>query len=226
MRSTRWHRYENAAQVAQSTLTQILQQAEAAISTRGQFKLVLAGGTTPQKVYELLAEQQQEWSKWFLFIGDERCLPADDAQRNSLMIQQAWLDKVNFPQANFFPIHAEKDPQVAAEEYAATIGTFLPFDMTLLGMGEDGHTASLFPGHAHPENVLTHAVFNSPKPPPKRVSLSKKALFESEKLLILVTGKGKRDAVKQWQSGMELPVAGISARNGVDVLIDQDALPD
>jgi len=191
--------------------------------------MVLAGGSTPKRIYELLSEQHQEWSKWHLYIGDERCLETDDSERNSLMIKQTWLDKIAFPMDNFHPINAEQGPEKAAEEYAQLIKQLIPFNLTLLGIGEDGHTASLFPGHVHDETQLTHAVYNSPKPPSERVTLSKKTLTQSEKLIILVAGSSKKSAVTQWQDDNQqdepLPVAQISAMNGVDVLIDQDALP-
>ncbi len=109
---------------------------------------------------------------------------------------------------------------------AEVIKPFLPFDLTLLGIGEDGHTASLFPGHQHNESELTHAVYDSPKPPLERVTLSKQTIARSEQVMILVTGSGKKTAVKQWQQGEALPVAQIRAMNGVDVLIEQEAMPD
>jgi 6-phosphogluconolactonase len=92
-------------------------------------------------------------------------------------------------------------------------------------VGEDGHTASLFPDQIHDESKLVHAVYNAPKAPSERISLSKKALAQSVKIIILVTGHGKKSAVQQWQKGVELPVTQIRAINGVDVLIDQDATP-
>jgi 6-phosphogluconolactonase len=230
----RWHPFETAEDVAQHAVQQILLQAQKAINKSGQFKLVLAGGTTPERIYELLSQQQLEWSKWLLFIGDERCLEANDSQRNSLMIKQTWLDKVSFPMQNFFPMAAELGAQNGAQLYAKIIQVHFPFDLTLLGIGEDGHTASLFPGHKHDESELTHAVQHSPKPPLERVSLSKKALSQSEQLFILVTGSGKKGAVEKWQNDQakkesqhkKLPVAQISAINGVDVFIDQKALPE
>jgi len=142
------------------------------------------------------------------------------------MIRQTWLEKVDFPMAHFYPIAAERGPEPGASEYAEIIKPFLPFDLTLLGIGEDGHTASLFPGRQHNENELTHAIYHSPKPPPERVTLSKKALAQSEHLSILVTGSGKKTAVQKWQQGETLPVAQISALNSIDVLIDQDAFPE
>ena len=227
---TNWHVLDNAESVAQSAVHRILRKAQQAISHRGTFKLVLAGGTTPGRIYELLAEHNEEWSKWHLFIGDDRCLAVDDPQRNSLMIKQTWLDKLklgpDFLEENFHPIKAELGPEEGASDYAEVIKPFLPFDLTLLGMGEDGHTASLFPGHEHNENELTHAVYNSPKPPPERVTLSKQALARSEQVMILVTGSGKKSAVQQWQQGEAIPIAQIEAINEVDVLIDQDAMPE
>jgi len=227
---TNWHVLDNAESVAQSAVHRILLKAQEAIFHRGTFKLVLAGGTTPRRIYELLSEQNQEWSKWHLFIGDERCLAVDDPQRNSLMIKQSWLDKIalrtDFPEENFHPIKAELGPEEGARDYAEIIKPFLPFDMTLLGIGEDGHTASLFPGHQHNESELCHAVYDSPKQPSERVSMSKQALARSEQVIILVTGRGKKSAVQQWQQGDVIPVAQIKAINGVDVLIDQAAMPE
>ncbi|MCU7837335.1 MAG: 6-phosphogluconolactonase [gamma proteobacterium symbiont of Taylorina sp.] len=220
-----WHQRNNAEAVAQSAVHWILLKAQESISHRGVFKCVLAGGTTPKRIYEILADQDQQWSKWHLYLGDERCLQADDPERNSLMIKQSWLNKVGFPKENFHVIHAERGAEQAAQDYAELIQPVLPFDLSLLGLGEDGHTASLFPGHRHNEEELTHAVYDSPKPPTERVSLSKKSLFQSLKLIVLVTGSSKKTAVQQWQQGNNLPIAQINALNGVDVLIDDDAQP-
>lgn len=220
-----WLQLDTAEDVAQNAVHKILLKAQEAISNQGRFTLVLAGGTTPKRIYQLLAQQEQDWEKWHLFIGDERCLDASDPQRNSVMIQQSWLEAVNFPMSNFHVMAAEHGPEQAAVEYADIIRSFLPFDLTLLGMGEDGHTASLFPGQLHNENELTHAVFNAPKAPPERVTLSKKSLAESDKIIILVTGSSKKSALQQWQRGEALPVAQIRAIHGVEVLVDRDAMP-
>ncbi len=220
-----WYYYPSAEEVAREAVKHILAKAEEAMARQGSFSLVLAGGTTPKRIYELLAEQPQPWDKWQLFLGDERCLPVDDPERNSLMVEQTWLNKVNFPSENFHPIPAELGPEEGARQYAEQIENYLPFNMVLLGMGEDGHTASLFPGHEHNPTELTHAVYHSPKPPPERVTLSHKALAQSEHTLILVTGSSKKTAVKQWLAGDPLPIARIRALNCVDVMLDPDARP-
>lgn len=218
-----WHCLETADQVAQAACQQILNAAGHAIAEHGAFKLVLAGGSTPEKVYRLLAQANADWANWHIYYGDERCLPADHADRNSLMATQAFLRVVAIPEAQIFTIPAELGPEPAAKKYQQTVADALPFDMVLLGMGEDGHTASLFPGHQHREDELAHAVYNSPKPPPERVSISAKALSDTGQLIFLITGANKQEAVKSWRSGQDLPVAAIVPENPIDIYIDRDA---
>ena len=221
--NSRWHILETANQVALAAYQQILKSAEHAIAENGTFKLVLAGGSTPEKVYRLLAQADADWSKWFIYYGDERCLPAAHADRNSLMAKQAFLEKVAIPDAQIFTIPAELGPDLAAKKYQQIVASALPFDMVLLGMGEDGHTASLFPGHQHPKDELAHAVYNSPKPPPERVSISAKALSNTQQIIFLITGANKQEAVKNWRSGQDLPIATIIPKNPIDIYIDRDA---
>ncbi|PPD21879.1 MAG: 6-phosphogluconolactonase [Methylobacter sp.] len=219
-----WHRFVSAAEVALSASTRILAAAEHAIAARGEFKLVLAGGSTPEKIYNLLTQAQTDWSKWKIYFGDERCLPADHPDRNSVMAARALLSAVTIPAAHIYPIAAELGPEQGAAQYRDIVAHALPFDMVLLGMGEDGHTASLFPGHEHDQNQLTHAVYNSPKPPPERVSISAKALADTAELMFIITGAGKRDALQAWLNGADLPVATIKPPV-VDVYIDNEAYP-
>jgi 6-phosphogluconolactonase len=98
-----------------------------------------------------------------------------------------------------------------------------PFDLVLLGMGEDGHTASLFPGQQHAAGDTVHAVHDAPKPPPERVSLGVAALNAAAEVLVLVSGAGKHDAVQRWKQGEDLPVTRIHGQAGVDVYIDSAA---
>jgi 6-phosphogluconolactonase len=217
-----WHTLETAEDVALAAYQHILDAAKSAIAERGQFKLVLAGGTTPEKVYRLLAQSQADWPKWYIYYGDERCLPKDHADRNSVMAEQAFLGKVAIPKAQVFTIPAELGPEQAAAQYQQMVKDALPFDMVLLGMGEDGHTASLFPGHQHEADELVHAVYGSPKPPPARVSISAKALGNAGQVIFLITGSNKQEAVKLWRSDHDLPIAHILSDN-VDIYIDRDA---
>jgi 6-phosphogluconolactonase len=218
-----WHTFDTADQVANTVCQHILNSAKQAISERGTFKLVLAGGTTPEKIYRLLAEAKADWANWTIYYGDERCLPSNHADRNSLMAEHALLDKVAIPREQIFTIPAELSPDIAAKQYQATIATALPFDMVLLGMGEDGHTASLFPHHVHNEDELAHAVYNSPKPPPERVSMSAKALSDSREVLFLITGANKQQAVQAWKASENLPIATIIPAQAIDVYIDSAA---
>ncbi|MSS75581.1 MAG: 6-phosphogluconolactonase [Methyloglobulus sp.] len=220
--NTRWNTLETADDVALATYKHILDAAKSAIAERGQFKLVLAGGTTPEKVYRLLAQSDADWSKWLIYYGDERCLPVDHAERNSVMAEQAFLSKVAIPKSQIFTIPAELGNEQAAVQYRQIVKDVLPFDLVLLGMGEDGHTASLFPGHQHNSDELAHAVYGSPKPPPERVSISAKALGNARQVIFLITGANKQEAVKLWRSGYALPVASILS-DKIDVYIDRDA---
>jgi len=217
-----WHTLETAEEVALAAHQHILDAAKSAITECGQFKLVLAGGTTPEKVYRLLAQSDADWSKWFIYYGDERCLPVDHADRNSVMVEQAFLENVTIPKSQIFTIPAELGAEQAATRYQQTVKNALPFDLVLLGMGEDGHTASLFPGHQHDAEELVHAVYGSPKPPPERVSISAKVLGNAGQVIFLITGSNKQEAVKLWRSGYDLPVASILS-DGVDIYIDRDA---
>lgn len=223
--NTNWLCPGDASAVAADANAYILQAATAAIQEHGSFRLVLAGGTTPQQVYRLLAQAPADWPHWHIYYGDERCLPADHPERNSLMANTAWLNAVDIPLQNIHPIAAELGAAAAAAQYSKIIDQARPFDLVLLGMGEDGHTASLFPGQQHSQNEPVHAVHDAPKPPADRVSLSRDSLSDSREVLILVTGAGKRAALTQWQTGEQLPVATITANHQVTVMLDRDAQP-
>ncbi|MCF8014368.1 MAG: 6-phosphogluconolactonase [Chromatiaceae bacterium] len=212
--------FDDKAAVAQAAAGAILAAADAAIARHGRFRLCLAGGTTPTAAYALLADADADWSRWWIYHGDERCLPIADPERNSLAADQAWLNRVSVPRGQVFAIPAELGAEVAAEAYEPFVAAALPFDLVLLGMGEDGHTASLFPGRKVPDDRLAMPVHDSPKPPPDRVSLTTRALSQSEQLLILVTGSGKADAIRSWSAGEPLPVAQVATAAQSRVLID------
>jgi 6-phosphogluconolactonase len=223
MDDIRWHCFPDAQSVADETVQRILKAARHAVEQRGEFRLVLAGGSTPRLVYRQLNAINEDCSRWHIYLGDERCLPPEDGDRNSWMIRNDWLDHAAIPGANIHWIPAELGPEEGARRYEGQVSSVLPFDLVMLGMGEDGHTASLFPGQEHDQSRLVVPVYQSPKPPPERVSLNFNALSQTRELLVLVTGEGKRGAVRAWRANADLPVAALCCDAGVDVLLDHKA---
>ena len=219
-----WFVKETAEEVAETAHDLILQAAKKTIKKNGTFKIVLASDITPENVYHLLAKEQCDWQHWHFYLGDERCLPEDHPERNSQMAFKTLLNEIDIPKGNIHFIPAERGAEKAARNYQAVIENALPFDMVLLGMGEDGHTASLFPEQQHPENELTHAVYNAPKPPPERVSLSRKALSQNHNLIIIVTGESKQESVEKWRNGEALPVSSITSSGAICILFDKKSV--
>ncbi len=218
----RWIGVADAKGLRQIACRRILDTAARAIERRGRFLIVLAGGSTPRDVYGML-RTGADWSRWQVYFGDERGLPAADAGRNSVMAAEAWLDHVPIPPGQVHPIPAERGVVHAARAYAETLRGVGAFDLVLLGLGEDGHTASLFPGRdpglgEHAPDAL--AVLDAPKPPPHRVSLSARRLSRARAVLFLVAGEAKRSAIEQWHAGADIPARVIQPRAGVDVLVE------
>ena len=184
----------------------------------GARTLVLAGGTTPKRCYELLAELDVQWGRVAVLFGDERCLPPDHPDSNYRMAKEALLDRV-LP-ATVYRIPAELGPDEGADEYAEVVANVAPLDFVLLGVGEDGHIGSLFPGHAALRaHGLTVGIHDSPKPPPERVTLTLEAIRDAGRVLILATGQGKAEAVALAKRG-ESPSGMIA---GARWLIDRAA---
>ncbi len=222
----RWHVFPDAAALQASALTRVLAAAQDGIARRGTFDLVLAGGNTPRRLYRALRAATVDWTRWHLWLGDERCLPPADAERNSAMVRAEWLDHVALPAANFHPIPAELGGPEAAARYARDLRGLDAFDLVLLGLGEDGHTASLFPGRdwgCYLDSPDVLAVSGAPKPPPERISLSANRLSNARHVLFLVEGAGKREAVGAWKRGDAIPAASIAPPTGVDILLDVTA---
>lgn len=218
-----FHLCESMDRLARLAAERILASARRAIAARGCFRLVLAGGRTPLNAYTLLVDETSDWDRWHIFFGDERCLPPEDPERNSHAAEAHFLGRVPIPGDNVHPIPAELGAEAAAKAYAELIAPQLPFDLVLLGLGEDGHTASLFPGHEISEGVLAMPVHQAPKPPPDRVSLTPDAIASSRQVLVLVAGAGKREALTQWRAGVDLPISRIGSQGSVEVLMDAAA---
>ncbi|MBA0916666.1 MAG: 6-phosphogluconolactonase [Nitrosospira sp.] len=223
----RWHTASNLQDLHDAALTAILDAAMLAIRQRGAFHLVISGGETPRKIYQQLRTAQADWSKWHIYFSDERCLPTTDKNRNSRMAGEAWLDLVPIPESQIYIIPTEIGAPQSALRYAAILSTVKMFDLVLLGLGEDGHTASLFPNHDwgdKPDSPNTLAVINAPKPPSERVSLSATRLSHSRGVLFIVAGESKRNAVAKWRHGENIPAQAIVPEAGVDILIESDLL--
>jgi 6-phosphogluconolactonase len=221
--SCRWHVLAAADALERTATDKILHAAQQAIARSGAFHIVLAGGSTPRRIYRELSRKATDWSRWHIWFGDERCLPPDAAERNSRMAADAWLDQVPIPPARIHAIPAELGATEATAAYARTLAGQGDFDLVLLGLGEDGHTASLFPGHDMGATIAAPdalAVFDAPKPPPERVSLSAQRLSATRELVFLVSGEGKRQAVADWRGGVAIPAAAIAPAGGVDILLD------
>ncbi len=214
---SRWHLFETQQAINQAAVNRIMAAAKVAIDRYGSFLVVLAGGSTPKSVYELLSREQADWENWHIYHNDDRCLPVDHPERNSLMARQSWLDHVAIPSSQIHDIPAELGNVEGAKAYAKTLAGVRAFDLVLLGLGEDGHTASLFPGQLVDNSADAVPVFNAPKPPAERVTMSQMRLSDTHEVLFLVTGQGKQEAVDQWRNGEAIPATLVTPKNGVDV---------
>lgn len=208
--------------LARAAADLIAELAAESIAARGRFHVALAGGSTPLDTYELLADAAVADTRWRMLCGDERCLPTGHPDRNSTSIERAW-PATSRPGADWRPVPTERDAQACAAAYAPIVASALPFDLVILGLGEDGHTASLFPGDDRIECIdpdqpaLVVPVVDAPKPPPERVSLTPRALRRARRQLVLTAGPNKRSALDRWQAGADLPITRIT--RGMDVTL-------
>ncbi|HEX5354489.1 MAG TPA: 6-phosphogluconolactonase [Rhodanobacteraceae bacterium] len=226
VQTARWHVFPDDVALLANARARVLAASRDAIKQHGAFDIVLAGGNTPRKLYRALRNAETDWACWHVWFGDERCAPPGDPERNSAMARNEWLDHASIPAPNVHAIPAETGAREAATLYARELRSVDAFDLVLLGLGEDGHTASLFPGRdwgVHVDSPDVIAVFDAPKPPPERVSLSAHRLSNARHVLFLVEGTGKRDAVAAWKRGNAIPAASIAPEAGVDVLLDAAA---
>lgn len=227
LKECRWHQYADKAALQDAAVSAILDSAAFSIRERGHFNLVLSGGETPREIYQRLSAAPTDWSLWHIYFGDERCVPPTEAELNSHMAGEAWLNHVPIPPSQVHVIPSEPRADKAAQAYAQTLRSVGLFDLTLLGLGKDGHTASLFPRNEWglaPDSPDTLAVFNSPIRPPQRVSLSANRLNRSRQVIFLVSGESKHQAVARWRAGENIPARAIMGENGVDVLVESALL--
>ncbi len=181
--------------------------------------IAVAGGSTPERAYQLLGSMQGSWAHVHLWLGDERCVPVDHPDANARMVDEALLSQLRATDGpHLHPVRGELGPEDAAwlygRELVDVMGRQPVFDLVLLGLGPDGHTASLFPGH--PAAGARHApvigIRDSPKPPPERITLTLPVLAHARYTLLLATGEGKREALGRVLAGdPALPVAQLGA---------------
>jgi 6-phosphogluconolactonase len=231
----RWHPLNDRQHVAEHLSKLILAEAKQCIQARGRFLLVLAGGSTPESIYRLLASADKhasDWRAWHIYYGDERALPAGHAERNDTMAQLSWLDHCAIPANQIHAIAAELPPEQAVDHYRKLVDDIEAFDLVLLGLGEDGHTASLFPHNMETDISAKQSVLsisNASKAPAQRISLSYQRLSQAHAVWFIVTGENKKDILEQWRTADRLPAPPrfpaqwISPAKGVDIFYDQDA---
>jgi 6-phosphogluconolactonase len=224
----RWHSYATPEQVVNAVTSSIATQAARSMAARDAFLIVLSGGDTPQPIHTALTLLDTQWRQWHVYFADERCLPRNDVRRNDVAARRAWLDRVPIPPEQIHAIPAELGPDGATEAYRRTLAGLGDFDFVMLGLGQDGHTASLFPGQpggweADAPDVL--AVHNSPHPPAERVSLSAARLARARSVAVVVTGAGKRGAVARLAANDAIPLCAVRPAGGMDIYLDETVDP-
>ncbi|MBN1977662.1 MAG: 6-phosphogluconolactonase [Anaerolineae bacterium] len=225
--------YADADTLAQAAAEHFVEQAAEAIAARDRFVVALAGGATPRATYALLASwsfaTRVDWLRVHFLWGDERCVPPDHRDSNYRLVRQALLNKILIPNVNVHRIRGELEPAWAAMAYESELEALLEmdgrFDLILLGMGEDGHTASLFPGTAALEEqtrwvVETHVE----KLSAWRITLTLPVINAARQVTFLVSGASKAEPLARIQAGEPLPAGLVQPTGGkLTWLVDQQA---
>lgn len=232
--------YSDTAALVAAAGDRLVAAIEQSIADRGKALIVLTGGGTGIALLKLVGAHDLDWSKVHLFWGDERYVPHDDDERNDKQAREALLDHIDIPAANVHPMPASDgefgdDLAAAAQAYEtvlaanASSGEPAPdFDVHLLGMGGEGHINSLFPHTpAVAETIrLVVGVEDSPKPPPRRITLTLPAIARSREVWLIVSGDAKADAVAAALGGAapdDVPAAGARGRLNTVWLLDSAA---
>jgi 6-phosphogluconolactonase len=213
---------EGAARRAATLLVEVIDDAH----ERGaEAHIALSGGSTPRRAYELLAERDGPWTHVHLWLGDERCVPATHEDSSERMIRESLLHSMTGPERPVLHgARGELGPEDAAWLYALelreALGDEPVLDLALCGLGEDGHTASLFPGDpvVSAAHVPVVAVRRAPKPPPERISMTLPVLVRAGHTVLLAAGAGKREMLARVRAGDETIPAGRLAA-GLDEIV-------
>lgn len=207
--------YPDAEGVSRAAAQMFADEAKRAVTASGRFSVSLSGGSTPKRVFELLAtspyREQVPWDKVHVFWGDERAVPADDPRNNARMARLALLDHVPIPKNQIHPIAGDIDPAKSAEQYEALIRSFFGsepprFDLILLGLGENGHTASLFPHTPvlHEKHRLVKEQYVA-EVSMNRITMTVPLLNQGKVVAFLVAGSGKAAVLKEVREGPRDP---------------------
>ena len=230
--------YSDSEALSRAAAELFTAEARQAVQTRGRFMVALAGGSTPRRTYELLAREpfreMVPWQQMHIFWGDERCVPADDQRNNALMARKALLDHVPVPPGQVHPMACNRSPLEAAAEYEALLRGFFPnglprFDLVLLGLGENGHTASLFPGTpVLEEQQRWVAEVYLAEEGLHRLTLTAGAINQAALVIFLVSGSGKapmlREVLEEARNPRSIPARLIKPVDGELLwLADRDA---
>jgi 6-phosphogluconolactonase len=208
--------YDNPDLLAEAAALRFINSAQAAITLQGRFSIAVAGGNTPKRVYELLASERYrsriEWSSVHAFFGDERCVPPDHPDSNYRMVTESLLSQVPIPAVNVHRMRGEGDPALSARLYEEELRVFFAaaawprFDLILLGMGDDGHTASLFPGTAALREKKAWVVANWVEQlKTLRLTLTAPAICHAAQIVFLVTGEAKARRLQEVLSSRRDP---------------------
>jgi 6-phosphogluconolactonase len=208
--------YSDFASLSLGAAELFVAKAEAAIKARGRFSVALSGGSTPEKSYETLARKplrdRVAWSHVHIFWGDERCVPPADPRGNALMAKRALLDHVPIPATHIHPIHCAESPESAARQYEELLRSFLAggpprLDLILLGLGENGHTASLFPDTwALREHERWSAAVYVAEQGLYRVTLTPPIINRATSVAFIVSGASKAQVLKEVLEGPRDPM--------------------
>ncbi len=221
------HVFETPEEVAAGVADAFVADAERAVQDRGAFFVALAGGSTPKAAYALLAQtprdQRVDWRHVHVYFGDERCVAPDSAESNYNMAREALLSRVPVPEENVHRMRGEDDPEQAARAYASQLvqamGDTPVFDLIMLGMGTDAHTASLFPGSdpQTDEDRLVRAVYVE-KLSAHRITLTPRVLNNARHVLVATEGLPKAPALYAVRCGpydpVERPIQVLAPRSG------------
>jgi 6-phosphogluconolactonase len=231
----------DAETVAQRAAAHVARQLRHAREQRGVAHLALSGGTTPGRTYELLGAKPQELDGVEVWFADERCVAPDDEESNYRLAAQTLLAPAGIEPVRVHRMEGEAGPHEGARRYAEELGRQLPradtsppdvpvLDLIVLGIGPDGHVASLFPGAATldaGEEAVCLGVEDSPKPPPERITLSLAVLRAARECLLLATGASKADAVSAMlgEPSRHVP-ASLLRRERLTMIVDDAAAPE